>query len=92
MRLLRRKRADSALTFDAGVDELARRFHRAIQEAKLRCYADGLADGTIVMLDHLQGFPEAGGEVYTGPVPAELRDYLARTRANVTSSRAAAGR
>lgn len=45
-------------------------------------YAKGLEDGTLITLDMLEGKAEYGGVPYDGPLPDELREYIAQVREN----------
>lgn len=54
----------------------------AAEAAKLRAYQDGMKDGIKMMLDQIQADPAAlapEGQ-YHGPMPDELRDWLAGVR------------
>lgn len=54
----------------------------AAQAAKLRAYQDGMRDGIKMMLDQIERAPAAlapDGQ-YTGPIPDELRTWLAGVR------------
>jgi hypothetical protein len=53
---------------------------RAARGAARRLYADGLADGMVVALDHILNAPGAV-DGYTGPLPDELREWCERARA-----------
>lgn len=53
-------------------------------------YALGLEDGVKSTLDHLEG-KNAGGVPYTGPIPDELRAYIARIRTAITTEEAHRG-
>jgi hypothetical protein len=52
-------------------------------ELQRRAYRQGLAHGTLMTIDHIEGRPDVPGVPYDGPLPAELREYLARSRARV---------
>lgn len=52
------------------------------ETAKLRAYQDGMKDGIKMMLDQIEADPAAlapEGQ-YHGPLPAELREWLAGVR------------
>lgn len=46
----------------------------------LEQYRKGLADGVKIMLDQIEDKDTAAGFVYTGPIPDELKRYLADVR------------
>lgn len=53
---------------------------RAFAQANLqRHYGEGIEAGVRMTLDHIEG-KEAGGVPYHGPLPDELRTYIARCR------------
>lgn len=55
----------------------------AAQANLRRTYTDGLRDGVLMVLDHLEGRSEADSPegCYRGPVPDELREWIAGVRA-----------
>lgn len=53
---------------------------RAVLEAKKVAYSDGLRDGVLMVLDHIEGTEDATATSYTGPLPDELRAWLAGVR------------
>lgn len=53
-----------------------------VQRTLAKTYSDGLQDGTLIALDMIEGRAQYGGIPYSGPLPDELRDYIARVRRN----------
>ncbi len=49
-----------------------------------KAYAKGLEDGTLITLDMIEGKVEYAGVPYTGPMPDELRAYIAQVRKNAS--------
>jgi hypothetical protein len=83
----------------ASVARLGELAAEQLQTVQRNAYRAGLADGTLVALDHIEGNPGASaldhiegnpgasGQVYSGPMPAELRAYLALARDRVEARR-----
>ena len=61
-----------------------------IREARLDAYRAGLIEGCEMVLDHLSASPAAAAPsgVYCGPLPDELREWIAALRARLDQEKA----
>ena len=74
MRLFKRRPVAPSPLADA-VHALAQRsVQERAREAQREAYAAGLRDGTLLLIEHMQG--RGCGENYSGVLPPELSDWL----------------
>lgn len=66
---------------DMTPDEVQAVAGRALAQGQA-LYTRGIQEGVILCIDHIEG-KLAGGVPYTGPLPDELRAYLARVRESI---------
>ncbi len=74
----------SGRTYDAGKPVAdVRIVYAELARQRMRDeYRRGLEDGTLIALDMIEGRANHGGVPYSGPLPDELRAYIARVRVN----------
>lgn len=66
---------------DMTPDEVKATAERALAQGQA-LYGNGIRDGVLMCVDHIEG-TAAGGVPYAGPLPDELRVYLAKVRESV---------